>query len=333
MAHVHTAISTCAYVTLLLSHSCFATKLTRTHTSPVARLDHIADTASSGRRGKGDACWLYRSAGLAANPPFYAADANFDCGTKRQLQPTPPTGGGGGGSVDAVAPCVTVVAINGSRARFCADKGQTSTDYSSITPTSAAWELSLADASSGITVLLTGNMSVTDGGAAAIADVGGKYNRSVYSWTLLTAQSEDMRVRAVDLEFAFVGLSSAGDRYYYTASSKTWCPEGNGCMAWACRTLQGTVGAPEPSRRQLGLGPASRFGGVWASNPPSPLPWAAVALADPARSNGVGAWTSDGKAGLGAYSSQRTLPFRRWAATGSVGFGSSQAPPPLPSPL
>lgn len=47
----------------------------------------IKVTPTSGQRGKSPLCLLRAAAGIASVAPFYASDANFDCGTKRQLQP------------------------------------------------------------------------------------------------------------------------------------------------------------------------------------------------------------------------------------------------------
>ena len=50
----------------------------------------VKDTKSSGRHGKGDLCQLFEAAAMAGSAPFYIRDANFDCGSKKQLQPSPP---------------------------------------------------------------------------------------------------------------------------------------------------------------------------------------------------------------------------------------------------
>lgn len=56
----------------------------------------LKDTSRSGRHGKGALCFLYGKGGLAAAPPFYTADANFDCGSKAQPKPAPPPAPSGG---------------------------------------------------------------------------------------------------------------------------------------------------------------------------------------------------------------------------------------------
>jgi len=51
----------------------------------------VKDTSSSGRHGKGALCQLFEAAAMAGSAPFYIRDPNFDCGSKKQLQPTPPS--------------------------------------------------------------------------------------------------------------------------------------------------------------------------------------------------------------------------------------------------
>ena len=272
------------------------------------------DTPRSGRHGKGSLCQLYTAAGLAATPPHYVADPNFDCGSSAKLQPYPPASGSAG-DIPQTAACIEVVAVNGSSTEFCAGRNETSTIYSGVPGGSALkWTLLLV-APGKIEVELTGTASVeTTGGSSTL------------SWSLLSASSEQVQVRAIDLGFAFVGLSGAGDRYYYTQSHKNWIAPGASARQgeWSCTTLDGTVGEEE---QEGGLrSEVHQIDGF----PPLPLPFAAEALMDPSRSNGVGGWTADGKAGVGAYSSQRTLPFRRFhhreagAATMAVGLGSAR---------
>ena len=50
----------------------------------------IKDTSSSGRHGKGPLCQLFEAAAMAGSAPFYTRDPNFDCGSKKQLQPSRP---------------------------------------------------------------------------------------------------------------------------------------------------------------------------------------------------------------------------------------------------
>jgi hypothetical protein len=122
-------------------------------------------------------------------------------------------------------------------------------------------------------------------------------------------------VRAVDLGFAMVGLRQTGDHAYYTASSKTWCPIGIGCQEWSCTAQQATVGMPAFHTQSVAA----------AGFPPSPLPAAHSALVTPGRSNGIGMWTATGAAGVGAYSSQRTLPFQLFQqADRTLGVGSAR---------
>jgi hypothetical protein len=285
------------------------------------------DTPTSGRRGKGSLCQLYSAAGLASQPPRYVADPNFDCGSNAKLQPNPPGRPAGGGSttMPVAAACVGVVAINGSTTQFCAGRNETTTVYTDISSSAVRWTLRLAAAPGRtLEVELTGLVAVEKD------DSGGTGSSSSLSWSLLSASSDQIRVRAVDLGFAMVGLSGTGDRYYYTASQKTWTPPGVSGMAWRCTTMDGTVGKAEQQRRLQRPGQLQVDG-----YPPLPLPFAAQALLDPSRSNGVGGWTADGRAGFGAYSSQRTLPFRRFHQHGgdcdaeipvatAVGFGSAR---------
>jgi hypothetical protein len=197
----------------------------------------LKDTPASGQHGKGDLCLLFEQGGLAKAGPHYAVDGNFACGSKAQLQPAPPAHGGGAGPGPAQPiACVGVVSINGSVTQFCGDEASTvySARTSNATSDGVRWRLTLSKPELGITVTLAGTVAAETDPAAA--------HRSVLSWSLLSAQSAQLRVRAVDLGFAFVGLSGKGDRYYYTHSSKTWCPPGVGCGEWATATATGTVG-------------------------------------------------------------------------------------------
>ena len=285
----------------------------------------LKDTPSSGQRGKGDLCELFEKGGLAKAAPFYASDRNFDCGSKAQLQPQPPGSNPspprpppapphrGGGAARPTA-CVGIVALNGSVTEFCGS--ETTTRYTSRTTNSTTdavnWELVLTKASSGVAVTLVGTLAVETDSSISSA--------SVLSWSLLSASSAQITVRACDLGFAFVGLSGKGDGYYYTKSTKHWCPPGVGCMAWSTAEMSGTVGVEEAPAPASGLVEEG-----WS--PPSPLPAAAQALLDPSRSNAVGAWTADGSAAVGAFSSQLTLPFRRYSTSSGatdIGFGSAR---------
>ena len=274
----------------------------------------LKDTPRSGRHGKGDLCLHFAQGGLAKVGPHYAADPNFDCGSKAQLQPTPPAhAAGGAGATQPATACVGVVGANGTATRFCGKEASTvySARTSNATTDAVHWRLTLTKPDGGVTATLAGTVSIeTDPDVSSL---------STLSWSLLSAESEQVSVRAVDLGFAFVGVSGHGDQYYYTHSTKTWCPPGVGCGEWSTSTATGTVGVEEPS---LHSGSVSHEG--WT--PPGGIPWAAKALLDPARSNGVGAWTANGTAGVGAYSSQLTLPFRRYqnGTTASIGLGSAR---------
>jgi hypothetical protein len=274
----------------------------------------LKDTPRSGRHGKGDLCLHFAQGGLAKAGPHYAADPNFDCGSKAQLQPTPPAhAAGGAGATQPATACVGVVGANGTATRFCGKEASTvySARTSNATTDAVHWRLTLTKPDGGVTATLAGTVSIeTDPDVSSL---------STLSWSLLSAESEQVSVRAVDLGFAFVGVSGHGDQYYYTHSTKTWCPPGVGCGEWSTSTATGTVGVEEPSLRS---GSVSHEG--WT--PPGGIPWAAKALLDPARSNGVGAWTANGTAGVGAYSSQLTLPFRRYqnGTTASIGLGSAR---------
>ena len=242
----------------------------------------MKDTPSSGQHGKGDLCYLYTLAGLAAAPPHYATDPNFDCGSRSALQPGPPAGG----AAAAAAACVTIIATNGSASRFCADKAQTATTCTAAAAAatggsagdvgSAGWRLRLAGVGV-VVVTLEGNMAVADSAGAR-----SNSNSSALAWTLLSAWSDQIEVRAVDLGFGFVGVSGKGDGYYYTQSSKKWAAPNTSAMEWAVHTHGGVVGRPEAA---VGRAPPRvRFDANWS--PPLPLPWTARALADPSRGGG-----------------------------------------------
>jgi hypothetical protein len=97
-------------------------------TATCAGYSVIKVTSTSGQRGKSPLCQLMTAATLATSPPFYNADPNFECGTKKQLQPDPPPGGGGGPSgLPTPTACVSVVAANGSVVNFCAERNETAT--------------------------------------------------------------------------------------------------------------------------------------------------------------------------------------------------------------
>ena len=157
--------------------------------------------------------------------PFYHADGNFVCGTKKQLQPSPPPphGPGDNGNLPSPRPCISVIATNGSSFQFCSGGKATSLQYSKLTNSSATWALTLGNA--GVMVELMGNISV--GPCASLPDA------SELQWTLLQANSQQIEVRAIDLEFAFIGHSSPGGVLHLTHQRKTWCPPGQGCEEWS----------------------------------------------------------------------------------------------------
>ena len=177
----------------------------------------LKDTPRSGQHGKGDLCLLFAQGGLAKAGAHYAPDQNFDCGSKAQLQPTPPAGAGAAGAVQPATACVGIVSVNGSVTQFCGSEASTvySARTSNATTDAVLWNLTLATpGGSGVTVTLAGTVAVETDPAASSA--------STLSWSLLSAESAQISVRAVDLGFAFVGLSGPGDQYYYTRSTKTW---------------------------------------------------------------------------------------------------------------
>ena len=194
-------------------------------TASCAGWNVVKDTATSGQHGKGDLCELYESAGLAKASPFYTADGNFDCGSKSQLQPDPPSGGLHGSRPPQAVPCVAVVAANGTITQFCTDRDEASTAYGSRQTNHSAdsvqWKLTLVKTDHG-----TGRITVRLTGRVAIEADPQNANISVLSWSLLSARSDQLEVRAIDLGFAFVGLSGSGDGYYFTSATKTWCPPG-----------------------------------------------------------------------------------------------------------
>ena len=181
----------------------------------------VLDKPTSGQHGKGDGCWLYQHGGLAAaNATHYITDGNLDCGSKTQLQPNPPpdassVGSASGGAATPTS-CVGVVAVSGVVTTFCGAEAMTAYTKRATNATSDAmdWVLTLTDAKYGTAVTMSGTVAVaTDPKRRGVA---------VLSWSLLSAHSVQINVRAIDLGFAFVGLSGRGDNYYYTKSTKTW---------------------------------------------------------------------------------------------------------------
>ncbi len=287
----------------------------------------IRVTPTSGQRSKGPLCMLYAGVAIRTTPPFYHADGNFECGSKRKLQPKPPPAGGAGdGDLPQPAPCVSVIAANGSATQCCSGADSDSDlEYSAATSHSATWHLSLCRSS--INVLLVGNLSLQ----AAVAPVGA----TELVWTLLNASSVSaIEVRAVDLEFAFVGHASGTS--FLTHQHKTWCEPGIGCEEWGGGAVQCKVGEdcshqmratqvarllPSTFATTTGRGSdekrTSQLAGPW--EPPTPLSPAFLALLKPGRSAFIGA--STGAVGYAGYSSQPTLPFQ---AFGSAHAGGQQ---------
>lgn len=196
-----------------------------TSSSVCAGWNLIKVTPTSGQRGKSPLCQLYGSSQMPRIPPFYHSDGNFVCGTKKQLQPIPPPqpGPGGNGNLPPPRSCVSVIATNGSSIQFCSGRNATSLQYSQLTNSSATWTLTLRTA--GVMVELMGNISV--GPCATLPEA------SELQWTLLQAKSQQVEVRAVDLEFPFIGHSSPTGVLHLTHQRKRWCPPGQGCEEWS----------------------------------------------------------------------------------------------------
>lgn len=272
----------------------------------------IRVTPTSGQRDKGPLCMLYTADGLQTTPPFYHSDANFECGSKQQLQPAPPAAETGDGSLPQPAPCVSVIAANGSATRCCSDSASDGDlAYTEVTSHSASWRLLLCRSS--INVSLVGNISLQ----ATSAPVGA----TELVWTLLGASSmsDAIEVRAVDLEFGFVGHTNGTS--FFTHQQKTWCEPGIGCEEWGGGPVQCGIGEDCSHQMRAAqvahLLPPSSTGAPW--KPPTPLPPAFLALLKPGRSAFIGA--STGAVGYAGYSSQPTLPFQ---AFGSARVGDQQ---------
>lgn len=288
----------------------------------------IRVTPTSGQRDKGPLCMLYTEGAMRTGPPFYHADANFECGSKRKLQPQPPpVGGPGEGDLPQPAPCVSVIAANGSTTQCCSS-AELDSDlvYSAVTSHSATWRLSLCRSS--VNVLLTGNISLQP----AVAPVGA----TELVWILVSASSASgaIEVRAVDLEFAFVGHASGTS--FLTHQQKTWCEPGIGCEEWSGGAVQCEIredcshqmraaqvahllppSLPTVRGRYSNGKQLPQLAGPW--EPPTPLSPAFLALLKPGRSAFIGA--STGMVGYAGYSSQPTLPFQ---AFGSAHAGGQQ---------
>ena len=197
----------------------------------------IKVTPTSRQRGKSPLCQLYASSEMPQTAPFYHPDGNFVCGSKQSLQPHPPPpqpAPGHRGKLPPPRPCISVIATNGSSTTFCSGSEETSVQYSKVTKSSASWSLSLAQG--GVSVELVGNVSV--GPCANLAGA------SDLQWTLLSASSKQIEVRAIDLEFAFVGHGSPGSALHLTHQQKRWCPPGTGCEEWRGGGVDCVVGRP-----------------------------------------------------------------------------------------
>jgi hypothetical protein len=209
--------------------------------------------------------------------------------------------------------CVGIVFSNGSSTEFCGDDAAT-TVYDQHNATFVQWHTELVSAR--VNVTLTGTAVVS------VENTPTTPNATEFSFTLLSASSGRVSVRAVDLNFPFAAVSGTGDKYYYAQSARGFAG-GPGCGEWSSRTVSGTVSTKsegEMSRPQRHLRGGSQCQG-WTNQ----IPWALEELLNPSRSNGVGAWKADGSAGIGFFSSQRTLPFKRFSfPDGTVGFGTAR---------
>jgi hypothetical protein len=260
----------------------------------------IRVTPTSGQRDKGPLCMFYDAEGLRKTPPFYHADDNFECGTKKQLQRTPPPSSqpSNDGHLPRSRPCISVIAVNGSATRCCSDDGS-SLEYSATLQSSTNWTLQLC--SNTLNVHISGGISVGASDAPSGA--------SELRWQVYSVRSSSIEVRALDVEFALIG--HRGGSSYMTHQHKTWCPPGTGCEEWGGAAVTCAIGGTcsrDTRERQLPQAPTGRV--QW--QPPHPLPPAFEALLKPGRSAFIGA--ADGKVGYSGFSSQPTLPFQAFGA-------------------
>lgn len=220
--------------------------------------------------------------------------------------PRPPPGPHPEGALPPSVACIGIVAIDGTVTEFCSERGQTSTIYSDITAESTSWSTTLVEPG-GLTVSLAGTVSVaTNAGASEL------------EWTLMKAESQQMVVRAIDLGFGFVGLSTTGDKHFGTHQVKSWCPPGTGCQEWhggivSCavdgRCDMGTMEAQLPSPPMLTSDLIETRERVpW--EPPQPLPFAYKELLKLGRSAFTGGVSATGSHGFAGWSSQPSLPFQ-----------------------
>ena len=153
-----------------------------------------------------------------------------------------------------------------------------------------------------------------------------------------------VQVRAVDLGFGFVGLSTPSDQHYTTHQEKTWCPPRTGCQSWHGSSASCTVGGAactaehiasqhetphakqdkqQQQRQQQqqqqhhtnivtekkksgGDGMSSVPGHSYRSGwqPPFPLPWAFKALQKAGRSSFAGGSSPSNGVGYAVWSTQ-----------------------------
>jgi hypothetical protein len=265
--------------------------------------------------------------------------------------PHPPHGGTG--VLPPSVACIGVVAANGSVTEYCAAKGETQTVYSASTAGSASWSTvrkkmmplryslpavllfvtfghaGLSQTLSkpgggGATVVLAGTVAVGAGAATGVSGL---------EWTLLKAESPQMSVvRAINLDFGFVGLANRGDVHFTTYQAKSWCPPGTGCQEWhgglascvngagRCDSASLAAQLPPPPARSNAAGEQGRTS--WA--PPLPLPFAYEALLRPGRSAFTGGVTANGSRGFAGWSSQPSLPFQSFGEYSDSGSAQWQ---------
>ena len=171
--------------------------------------------------------------------------------------PSPPTPT----ELPASTACIGVLAADGNLTQFCAADGEATTTYTAITPTAANWTTVLRKGM--VEVFLSGSISVSSD------PVLGRHADTL-EWTLESAASTTRNtgtssssggggggesgvaaavvVRAIDLGFGFVGLSSPSDQHYTTHQEKTWCPPRTGCQSWHGSSATCTIGGT-PARQ------------------------------------------------------------------------------------
>ena len=256
------------------------------------------------------------------------------------------------------AACIRVVAADGNITQFCAADGETSTTYSAITPTAANWSTVLRKGK--MKVLLSGSISVSSdlmlaGRAETLEWTLVSATTTVTSSTtrtrtrssgggdgsglLAAATAAAVVVRAIDLGFGFVGLSSPSDQHYTTHQGKNWCPPRTGCQSWYGSSATCTIGGPPCTAEHIASYRAnsnqnsnqshSQIQSQKSSNgwqPPLPLPWAFSALQTPGRGSFAGGSSPVHGVGYSAWSSQPALPFQTFTNGGSSSSSSSSMP-------